>query len=531
MSDVIKIKAPPWHDNWALQWAVLLMLFFVSFLLWNLSPELDYWTPHPSLQALYSQLSQHLANGLGFVLPNNNPYAAAAEHTAPLYPLITAGISALFDQSVEASRDILLWFQFFLLCLCILLTFLFGRVRIKSAFALLLAGWVAISPNLWGAAKGLAPQLLFLTCSLMALTVIDKYFNATGDKIKPGQILHCSFWVTACVLTNISQGLLLMVAFVTITFFKLGLRRGMNVTLGMLLVLSPWVLWSLSRHPEVLTQSFQQLQATFWPSTNALNASDGDTAQSLIGVKHLGSSISWLLAHGVHGLFGDVYLNALPVIGKELPEAGLTWAALSPIRWLFGSLVFIGVVAGFSQFSGVASGYMVLSIIGAIAGFQLEILASPILLPLVGFYLLVGLKWLLQGLKEVQLQPLGMAGISASTILICLHCITVLGVAINQPKQDAELTRQTWQHATRWLKTATSTNAAIATSQPDLIRLFAERPALKHLPYMDANLISSERNITQYLMAKAEQPNLGRWFLDNTPLVYQQQNIRIWKID
>lgn len=510
MREVVKIKAPPWTDNWALQWVVLVLLFALAFCLWGFAPTLTELSPHPALTQLYSQLGQHLANGLGFMLPPGSAYGQAAEHTAPLYPLAVAGVLLLFGKTADQAQPILLGLQYGLLCLSILLVFFFGRVRIKAAFALLLAGWVTLMPAVWGATHGLSPDLLFLACSFMALNVIDKYFANTGDKIKPAQVLHCSVWVTACVLANISQGLLLMVAFVVLTFAKLGLRRGTNATIGMLLVLSPWVLWFLSRHPEVVSQALVQLEATFWP--------DHRHATVPTSVKHIGSSIDWLFAHAVNGLWGQLYLPE--VLTSNL---GIAWAAIAPLRWLVGGLVIIGVFTGVNQFAGVASGYMLLTMAAAILGFQLDLLASPAILPLVAFYLIMGLRWLMKGLKDIQLKPVGMGAIWLTTLLFVANCLITIGQQLTQP---TEATTQPWLRATRWLAQRTSPTSAVATSQPEVVRLLAQRPAMRAIPHMDANLLWEERQLVGYVLVDEVTPTQVR----KDPVVYKQGGLRIWKV-
>ncbi len=566
MSGSVVIKAPHWSESWLMQWVVLLVLFAVAFALWQFAPippQASAWLASEH----YLSVAQELAQGHGFTLVANPILAQSVADTPPLYPLLVAALmQATGHATWAAAMPVIMGVQLGLYLVGILLVFMFTRVRLKGARALLLASWFTLWPSVWGAAKVPGPEMLALVCVLMALWVTDKYFAKTGDKIKPAHVLHCAVWCVASVLAFPMVGLVLMLAFVLVGYVKLGVKRGSNAVIGMAVALLPWFLWFVSRH----AASWQMAANYLFPEQHYL-------AGGGVFTTPVDTALDWIAAHSAQGLWGSIAVANIPIIGPWLaPQFAISqwaWGAVGLVRWVSLLGIVFGALVGLSQFSGVAGGVVLLLVLLALATGQVDILAHPVVLPFTGLCTLTGLHWVALGLKEVQLQPIGKMLINAATLLVVLQTVTLLpvvSVGVNgltayarQPfyhahngfakPYDSVMTALpsdmavlealvNWRHRT--LPAGAATGQVWFSNTADLLGLYAAVPVVKALPALDANLAEGVRQLGHYYcwfspsekagggaastMGSASDVMLPAGLPRGSTLVFQRRGVRVW---
>ncbi len=566
MSSNVLIKAPHWSESWLLQWVVLIVLFAVAFALWQFAPvppQASSWLASEH----YLSVAQELAQGHGFTLVANPVLAQSVADTPPLYPLLLAGIMQATGNSTWAdAMPAIMSVQLGLYFAGILLVFMFTRVRLKGARALLLASWFTLWPSVWGAAKVPGPEMLALVCILMALWVTDKYFAKTGDKIKPAHVLHCSVWCVASVLALPKVGLVLMLAFALLGYVKMGVKRGSNAVLGMAVVLLPWFLWFMSRH----SGSWQSAASYLFPEQSYLVSGGG------LFYTPVDTALDWIAAHSAQGLWGSIEVANIPIIGPILaPQFAISqwsWGAVGLVRWVSLLGIMFGALVGLSQFSGVAGGVVLLLLLLALATGQVDILAHPAVLPFTGLCTLTGLHWVALGLKEVQLQPIGKMLINAATVLVVLQTLTLLPTVSVGANGLTAYTGQAFYHAhngfskpfdsvltalpsdmavleslVNWRHRAIPAGAASSvwfSNVSDLVGLYAGVPVVQPLPALDANLAAGVRQLGRYYcwfspaekagggvastIGTAQDVMLPAGLPTGATLVFQRRGVRVW---
>jgi hypothetical protein len=448
--------------------------------------------------------------------------------------------------------------QFGLFASAIVLVFLFSRRRIRASFALLIALMFAISPVTLSAAQRFSPDLLYLNFSLIAMVAMDKYFALPGTAIKHRHVLHCCFWVTLAALTS-HLGMALLLAFFSITFYKLGIKRGMNVLMGIALFLVPWTLW-------VMSQEVSLTELTnFWQHPlERLNTTFNDLTQYKLSWKRMSMNGQATLSTLTNTLFGGVELDFTWLGFEQDRPWVLLLADLPWVAGLLGALMMLGLLTSFAQFSGVTSAYVMFFLMLSIWSPVVGDLVSVTLLPYLLFFLFQGMLIVNKGFKELLLAPLGTALLTSLVTLSVLHTAYVclnpwlsvpeppyrtiddkkIAITLNDFAQKDGLALRAlddyYYKAFQWLAAHTTPNTFLVADSSSVFRLFAQRYTLP-LPQTYSTEYSRYQlsALTDYVIEETGRPRVKTYlspvlneYPDKFRLVYRDKAsaIRIWKV-
>lgn len=555
-NSAVVYKSPPWYNGWAAQWGVLLLLFAVGWIIWQ---RVDvWWLDQLVISDHFVSLVEQFRSGQGFERGSELGYVAVSQ-TPPLYPLLLGWLMGFLGiKSWPQFLPMVQMAQFGLYVTATVLVFLFAKRRIRASFALMITLMFAISPITMAAMQRLSPDLLYVNFSLIAMIAMDKYFAMDGSSIKHRQVLHCCLWVTLAALTS-HLGMALLMAFFTLTFYKLGLKRGMNVVLGVALFLIPWTLWAVSQQ-----MTWVELTAYWQNPLERIHTTINELAQYTLSWDRMSMNGQATLATLTNTLFGGVELD-FSWLGFQQQKPWLL--LLADLPWVaagLGLLIFIGLCTSFTQYSGVTSAYVMFFLFLSVWSPVVGNVVSVTLLPYVLFFLFQGVLMVNKGFKELQLQPVGTALLTGLVTISVLHTLHVcinpqiyvplapvhtsagqqIPVKLRDFVQDDGLMLreldQYYYKAFQWLQNHTPANASLVADSSSMFRLFAQRYAMS-LPQTQSTEYSRYQlaTLTDYVVEETGRPRVKQFlspvleqYPDKFRLVYRDSvsAIRIWKV-
>lgn len=552
----IVYKSPPWYNGWAAQWGLLLLFFAIGWVIWQ---RVDvWWLDQLMISDHFVSLVEQFRLGRGFERSAELGYVTVSQ-TPPLYPLLLGWFMGFIgaDNWTEFLPMVQL-VQFALYVSATVSVFLFARRRIRASFALMITFMFAISPITIAAMQRLSPDLLYVNFSLIAMIAMDKYFALDGNSIKHRQVLQCCLWVTLAALTS-HLGMALLFAFFTLTFYKLGLKRGMNVVMGVALFLIPWALWALSQQ-----MTWSELVNYWQHPVERIHTTIQELTQYTFSWARMSMNGQATLSTLTNTLFGGVELD-FSWLGVE---QGRPWILLlSDIPWVsagLGALILVGLCTAFTQYSGVTSAYVMFFLFLSVWSPVVGNVVSVTLLPYVLFFLFQGVLMINKGFKELQLKPLGtglLTGLVTISVLHTLHVclnpqvyVPLAPVHVSQGRKevvalddfvskDGLMLRQLdryYYKAFQWLQGHTAHNASLVADSSAVFRLFSQRytmpvPQTQSTEYSRYQLAT----LTDYVIEETGRPRVKQYlspvleqYPDKFRLVYQDKvsAIRIWKV-
>lgn len=465
----------------------------------------------------------------------------------PVYPVLiallikfrhTTEMPALIEGLQELNRIFYL--------ASVTLVYWFIRRQIRKPYPFAVTALYMLVPATLHAAWALGPDMTFITLIIATLLAIDYSMgtsSALGSKFSRGELIGCSALLVLSILTR-QMGYTLLAAFFLVLLKRMGLKKSAMILAAIVLAISPFIardLHTAIRQPQTYTAP----SATFIQTANrqGLFKTLQATADQLLmtATHHAVGELDLSLVEGT-GFRQNVARMASVPIRRSLDITYLPWG-----RWLLGGLAIIGMIYGLYQFTGIGSLFLCTYLITALVLLPKNPLSLTPTLPLILFYLYMGIMqcgdwskrihvplsrilgpaltvWILLCAGTAYLQPKANAGTLPHTPKL-LYVSTA-----REPESRLQAAQENSAHrrAMQWLEKNAPVDAKVGASRPQAASLLGK-------PGRETTSLTRELGQYDYLLEKnaskmspARRKSLAR----NMSLVYEDVpgRIRIWKV-
>lgn len=426
---------------------ILLLLIAISALLSLLRfDSLQIGTSYDD--AKYIILTESLASGQGYQLINF-PRPQIERNFPPGWPLVLAPFTLAFPKNYDALKTVslILWLT------SIFLVYKLFSKRLDSPYLEILTVLVALNPLLVGTSVTVMSESAYLFFSLLALLVYDKTYGK-----------HIGWVVLVTFLAFYSQQIRTI---------------GVSLTLSLLIILLLSRRFKEAGMVVVLFIVGFGLQSWLNLRNGGTVISSGYEAQVLSGsvIEKLGQV--WANASGY---FDEVLASALiPIFGTRLD------VSFGGLFFLFNLIVILILAAGMLASKPKLEWmhiYFIIYVVGILAFWNPQVgsvkarFLIPIL-PMLYFYFLIGLKWILKGNARL---AVGISALIAFTLLA--RNIQDWRSPIREQMSDLSL-------GTSWVAENAPTDAIVMVNEPV--------PAYVHVQRKTINFPKNEQDLEQYI--------------------------------
>jgi hypothetical protein len=305
----------------------------------------------------------------------------------PVYPLLLAAIMKI--RHISELPRLLESLQILNLALCGIsaaLVHFFVRRQLPKPYNFIITGLYVLAPTTYDMAWPYTPHMTYMVMSMAALVAIDislSWDSVLGGQLSPREIAICGLFLVLSILSW-QAGYLLLLAFMCVLLKRFGLKKSLQVTLGVMLCIAPFIardLQAMSSDSERYTASTRQIIQSV-------------REEGL--VRTVGVYADHIMLKLASTTIGDLNLSSLNLLGDSshsapAPEPSNYFEEKTWLRWVVGLVAMVGAFYGFSYYTGVGAFYMCIYVIASVALLPASGLLLAPVIPLLIFYLYSGL--------------------------------------------------------------------------------------------------------------------------------------------